>query len=373
MPRMVAFLAPLLLVATPLLACQDPAAGTADDHPGAIPAADSAAPEPPEKLYDVLKVVDGDTLHIDLDGTREKLRLLSVDTEERLRDGAIASATKPETMFGEACALWAQDFFAGLAEGDAPPQVGLRFPADWNGEPRRDIYGRLLCHVLLPDGRDFNVLLVELGKSPYFNKYGNSRICHDEFVAAQKRARAAKRGIWDPRTNEPATEGAPAAKRPYPELMAWWQARADAIDAFRARAAESPERCADAEDPASMEGTLATCQADETAKIEVFGSIERFFDEKDGSVTVLFRTGAKDAAFRALLPKGAVDAQLRERLEASREEFRQSFWSVRGRLATGPRGGWTMDAGDAEQWTLAGPEPKLPAPKPVAEPASAGR
>ena len=122
-----------------------------------------------------------------------------------------------------------------------------------------------------------------------------------------------------------------------------------------------------------MERALATCTADEDAEVEVFGSIERFFDEKDGSVTVLFRTGAKGAAFRALLPKDAVDAKLRERLEASREEFRQNYWSVRGRLATGSRGGWTMDAGDAQQWTLAGPEPKLPAPRAVAEPASAGR
>jgi endonuclease YncB( thermonuclease family) len=341
----------------------------------ALQTAEPAAARPPAKLYDVVRVVDGDTLHIDLDGVTEKLRLLSVDTEERLHGNPNASPTKPETMFGEECALWAQEFFAGIAEGDAPPKVGLRFPPQWNGVGRRDVYGRLLCDVVLPDGRDFNVLLVELGKSPYFNKYGNSTICHAEFVAAQKRARAAKRGIWDPRANEPATPGAPAAKRPYPELLSWWQARADAIDAFRARAAKAPERCADAEEADSMARAFAACAADAEVDVEVFGSVDRIFDERDGAVTVLFRTGAKDDAFRAVLPKDAVagDAgvKLRARIEQSREEFRQNYWSVRGRLGSGGRGGWTMRAGSADQWTLAGPEPELPAPKTSApEPAA---
>ena len=63
--------------------------------------------------------------------------------------------------------------------------VGLAFP---DGVEANDVYGRLLCHVILADGTDFNLKLVELGKSPYFNKYGNSRICHDEFVATQAAA-----------------------------------------------------------------------------------------------------------------------------------------------------------------------------------------
>jgi hypothetical protein len=78
----------------------------------------------------------------------------------------------------------------------------------------RDVYGRLLCHLILPDGRNFNLLLVELGKSPYFNKYGNDLICHQAFVDAQARARKAQKGIWDPKTNVPKTEGAPSARRP---------------------------------------------------------------------------------------------------------------------------------------------------------------
>ena len=111
----------------------------------------------------------------------------------------------------------------------------LLFP---EGVEKRDVYGRLLCHVILMDGRDFNLLLVEQGKSPYFNKYGNSRLKHEEFVAAQAEAKRRQLGVWNPMTNMPKTEGAPAAKRPYDRLLPWWQARADAIDAFRKQLTE---------------------------------------------------------------------------------------------------------------------------------------
>jgi micrococcal nuclease len=129
----------------------------------------------PTELYEITRVVDGDTIYVLRDGEVEKLRLLSVDTEEKLAGNSNLGPNKPETVFGEECAQWAVDFFAARAGEDGPARVGLKFPA---GVEARDIYGRLLCHVILDDGTDFNLLLVEKGKSPYFNKYGNSRVCH---------------------------------------------------------------------------------------------------------------------------------------------------------------------------------------------------
>ena len=82
------------------------------------------------------------------------------------------------------------------------------------GREQRDSYGRLLCHVILADGRDFNLLLVEEGKSPYFNKYGNSLVAHAAFVAAQQHAREKSKGIWDPTTNVPKDPKAPIAAGP---------------------------------------------------------------------------------------------------------------------------------------------------------------
>lgn len=314
-------------------------------------------PAPPTELYDVTRVIDGDTIWIQREGKEEKLRLLSVDTEEKITGRPNTSTTKPETVFGEETAVWARDFFADLAEEDGPARVGLRFPAE---EETRDIYGRLLCHVILADGRDFNLLLVELGKSPYFNKYGNSRICHEDFVRAQKEARKAQLGLWHPETNQPRTEGAPAAKRPYDLLLPWWQARADAIDAFRAAQEADETGCGvvDAESPTQLFLAQQHCAESEENQVVVFGSIDRFFDERDGSLTVLFRTSERDDAFRASLPANR-SKELESLLRTSTEEMRQNYLFVRGHLVRGSRG-FRMDASSPEAWRLAGPEPQSP-------------
>jgi len=301
----------------------------------------------PTELYPVTRVIDGDTIWITRDGQREKLRLLSVDTEEQLLGNPNMSPTKPETVFGEECARWAEDFFAELADGDEPARVGLAFP---EGQERDDVYGRLLCHVVLPDGTDYNLLLVQQGKSPYFNKYGNSRLLHAAFVEAQAEARAAKRGIWDPATNAPDTPGAPAAKRPYERLLPWWQARAEAVDRFRARAAEDPARWIEAEDPEAVRRAFAAGES-----VEVFAGVQRTFDEDDGSLTVLLRAGSDDTEIRAVLPPGQQAAFLAGfDLEGVNDTFRQNYVYARGTLSRGPRG-YRIDAHDPTDWRFAEP------------------
>ena len=296
---------------------------------------------------EVVRVVDGDTLHVRRAGALEKLRLLSVDTEEKIAGRPSGSPLKPETVFGEETAHWAPAFFEDLAPEGAAATVRLGFPG---GREEYDVYGRLLCHVVLPDGRDYNLLLVETGRSPYFNKYGNSRCSHDAFVRAQRRARAARLGIWDPRTNRARTPGAPEARRPYDRLLPWWQARAEAIDAFRERRAAEPARVVAADDEEAVRAAFGG-----GADVTVFGAIERFYEERDGSLTVRFR-GTRAHALRATVPAilrgGAVETMLR----ASSVELRQNYLFVEGRLVEGPRGPLLIPAG-AEAWRLAGPEP----------------
>ncbi|MEO0663496.1 MAG: thermonuclease family protein, partial [Planctomycetota bacterium] len=179
----------------------------------------------PEELFDVLRVVDGDTLWIEREGERVKLRLLSIDTEEKWMEGGGVSASKPSTRYGDQTTGWAQGFFTPRSPDAGPIRVGLRFP---DGVERYDPYGRLLCHVVTDIGIDFNLLCVRMGFSPYFNKYGNSRIDHAAFVDAEKKARAEKRGVWNPGTNSGGKQ------RDYTRLKPWWDARAAAVDAFRA-------------------------------------------------------------------------------------------------------------------------------------------
>jgi micrococcal nuclease len=310
------------------------------------------------ELYDVERVVDGDTIHIIKGGERVKLRLLSVDTEEKLTGRPNVAPTKPETVFGEASAQWAKAFFEELAEPGQPPRVGLRFP---DGIERNDVYGRLLCHVLLPDGSDFNVKLVREGWSPYFNKYGNSRLAHEEFVEAQRLARKEQLGIWNPGTNSPVDPSAPSAKRPYAALLPWWNARAEAIENFRERHAENPIKFVDAEDPENLE--LAAFAVGAGARVEVFGSIFRVFDEDDGTTTLLMRTGEPDRALRVSIPanhrEALEDLRLTQRAE---DEFLQNYLWIAGEVRRRDDGSFRMELRDLEQLRVAGPEPEYGPP-----------
>jgi endonuclease YncB( thermonuclease family) len=299
-----------------------------------------------EVTVEIVKVVDGDTLHVLLEGEVVPLRLLSVDTEEKISGRPLSSPTKPQTVFGEETARWAREFFAQLGR---PARIGLAFPEG----RRRDTYGRLLCHVLLPDGRDFNLLLVELGKSPYFNKYGDSLVAHQDFVRAQTAARAARIGLWDPATNRARTPGAPSAVRPYERLLPWWEARAAAVAGFRARAAREPETVFSHEDAPGLQRAFELCREDPALRVTVFGAIEHFFDEDDGSLTVLLRSGDEHTALRASLP-AARRAEIEPVVRASTGEFRQNYLYATGRMERNGRG-FCLTGTAPTDWRLSEP------------------
>ena len=294
------------------------------------PVVAAAHPGPPSELFPVERVVDGDTIHVLRGGQVEKLRLLSVDTEEKLSDDPSPSPSKPETVFGQETMLWARELVEGPAAPGERPRVGLRFPG---GPEQRDAYGRLLCHVVLADGRDFNLLLVELGKSPYFDKYGRSRICHQAFVTAQAAAQAAGRGIWNPTTNAAATPGAPSARRPYELLLPWWRARAEAVEHFRQLSLEDPDGVVDAEVPDQLQAAL-----ERGRRVRVFGSLFETFDERDGSWTLLFRAPGGERALRVSVPAAHRAALRPLELERTREDYRQNYLWAEGVVSRGPRG-----------------------------------
>ena len=313
------------------------------------------APAPPTELFEVVKVVDGDTIHVMRDGKKEKLRLLSVDTEEKL-SGRPFNPNKPETLFGEEAKVWAIDFFASLAGEDGKTRVGLAFP---DGEEAYDIYGRLLCHVILADGTDFNLKLVQDGWSPYFNKYGYSRICHEAFVAAQDRAREQQLGVWDPETNAPASPGEPKAARDYERLLPWWTARAEAVRAYRVRSAGTPGAVVSAEDPVALEEAVERT-ASTGYPISVFGTIERTFEESDGSLTLLLRDGGEDAVeFRAKIPQRLRADYAGLAPETRNEPYRQNYLFVVGKPVHGDRG-VEITVTDRHSLQLGAPDPEYP-------------
>jgi micrococcal nuclease len=79
---------------------------------------------------------------------------------------------------------------------------------------------------------NYNLKLVREGWSPYFVKYGRSRLYDTGFMAAEAQAQALDRVIWDPAFN-----GA-GALREYDTLLPWWWFRAAIVEDYR----RSPRR-----------------------------------------------------------------------------------------------------------------------------------
>jgi len=300
----------------------------------------------PKVTYRVTRVVDGDTIWVERNDKLEKLRLLSVDTEEKWNGGNNSSTSKPSTRYGEQSTGWAQGFFT-VRTPDAPPiRVGLVFPGETEA---RDAYGRLLCHVVTEQGIDFNLLLVRRGMSPYFNKYGFSQIAHARFVEAQELARKEGLGIWDRNTNRSGKQ------RPYAKLMPWWEVRAQAVEDFRTKAEKQPLRYVHADDPVALQKSLDSSQD----RVTVMGLVYKIYDEEDGGKTVRLRSGDRDRAIRIRVSAQDLVHMRGVDLEGSMEDFRQNYWLIEGTLKMGSRG-FELGSVTPQDWSLAGKEPVLP-------------
>ena len=182
----------------------------------------------------VVRVVDGDTIRVELDGNEESLRILALDTEE-----SSASSDKPETRWGHAAKAEAQRL---VQPGD---MITIEFPGTEplaeSLEKYRGNFGRPLVYVHLVDGTDYQEHMIRAGFSPYFNKYGNAVFLghHARYVAAERDAQLAfddegAIGVW----NQIRVNGVEA--RNYAALGTWWALRAEIIDQYRALKAAQP-------------------------------------------------------------------------------------------------------------------------------------
>jgi len=171
----------------------------------------------------VTKVVDGDSIKIYLNGQTESLRLICVDTEESHSGGS-----KPVTAAGKAASEMAKKYFATADGGLA--QIDIEFDTDDSVEvalqKHRDNYGRLFCYVH-KDGENYNLKLIGEGWSPYFVKYGRSRLYHRQMTEAESAAKAYNLMIWNPITN------AKVPSRNYGNLLPWWSMRGSIVEEFR--------------------------------------------------------------------------------------------------------------------------------------------
>lgn len=129
-------------------------------------------------LYEVLQVYDGDTILVDMNGTKEEIRFIGVDTPET-RD-----PRKPVQCFGKTASAYTNELIG---------QNRVRLEAD-PLNTNRDRYNRLLRYVYLPDGTLVNLKIVQDGYGFAYTFFPVEKA--QQFEDAEKAAREANRGLW---------------------------------------------------------------------------------------------------------------------------------------------------------------------------------
>ncbi len=132
-----------------------------------------------QNTYHVMKVVDGDTIDVDIDGKKESVRLIGINTPETV------DPRKPVQCFGVEASDKAKETLNGK-------NVTLKADAT---QSNRDKYGRLLRYVYLEDGTNFNEMMVRDGYA-YEYTYDVPYEYQAEFMAAQQEAKNEERGLW---------------------------------------------------------------------------------------------------------------------------------------------------------------------------------
>lgn len=179
-------IAGLVLAAFSLAAC----AGSAPATVGPPPASSAAEGRELRPKGDTVsglvvdRVVDGDTIKVNLDGEDVSVRLIGMNTPETVKPGSPVECFGPESS----------DFAKETLTGE---RVTLEFD---DSQGMTDRYDRTLAYVWreLPDGslRLFNLESIAGGYA-FERQYGSTPYAwKGEFAQAQRLARDADAGLW---------------------------------------------------------------------------------------------------------------------------------------------------------------------------------
>lgn len=130
-----------------------------------------------EGPYQVIRVVDGDTIIVDIDGVEERIRLIGIDTPESVHPDADRNVE-----YGKI----ASDFTKELLLNQ---EVFLEYDVQ-----ARDRYDRILAYVYINNVM-FNMTLLKEGHAKVATYPPNVKFV-DEFTALQEQARDAQKGVW---------------------------------------------------------------------------------------------------------------------------------------------------------------------------------
>jgi micrococcal nuclease len=157
----------LLCIAVLATACR-PASAPASTVPTAL--------DPNATMIDV---IDGDTIDVNIEGHRERVRLIGIDTPETKKPNTPVQCFGPE----------ATTFTKSLLPEDALLHLERDIVA-------RDDFGRMLAYVYLAaDGTFVNMSIIRRGFARGLTIRPNAAHA-DEFVQAARAAEAANFGLW---------------------------------------------------------------------------------------------------------------------------------------------------------------------------------
>jgi micrococcal nuclease len=130
----------------------------------------------PQKICDVTKITDGDTINVSCSGVKDKIRFCGIDAPE------IKHGRKDGQPYGRD----AREFVRKLLDGGKVELV----------EVERDRYGRMVAELWL--GKTFiNAEVVRAGLAYDYKQYSKRCPHRDQIVNAEAIAQKNKSGVWD--------------------------------------------------------------------------------------------------------------------------------------------------------------------------------
>lgn len=128
----------------------------------------------------VVKVVDGDTAEIDINGQIKKVRFIGMDTPE------VYDPRKPVQCYGREASAKGHELLEGKMVGIEYDQVV--------GES--DKYGRSLAYIILPSGEIYNQKMIAEGYAHEYTYQDQAYKYQSKFKQAEVSAKSLGLGFW---------------------------------------------------------------------------------------------------------------------------------------------------------------------------------
>ncbi len=129
----------------------------------------------------VLEVVDGDTIEVSEGCKTTKVRLIGINTPESV------DPRRPVQCYGLEASHYAKELLNGAL---------VRLQTDPVSETL-DKYGRTLAYVIMENGTNVNLLMIQQGFAQEYTYKSQSYLYQKEFKTAQIKAKTEGKGLWN--------------------------------------------------------------------------------------------------------------------------------------------------------------------------------